>query len=367
LLFYAAIFFTFGTFGFIQDTWTVSTLYPWAVVAVTIAYSGLAAVGYAAVSGRFRVLLPMVFAFHMLTPKYVIKPMMAPFDAAVKAIPARAPDPHAITLRLQRDGLGAIVFIVLGYVFFIRFFSREGTRHLRLRTEVALAERIHSTLVPPVALDTPRFELFGRSEPSSEVGGDLLDVAPLAGGLVICVADVSGHGVSAGSFMGMVKSAFRMKLLSSGELSALFDDLNAVICQLRSPGMFVTIAALRFDATNRAELGLAGHLPILHFRGAEGALDTIANEHPPLGVVEHERHRTRREAFESGDLFVVLTDGLTEVANRRGEQFGIRGVEEVVRRQLRQPLPEIYASLIAAVRAHGPQTDDQTLLLVRAR
>src|SRR3989442_1646573 len=106
--------------------------------------------------------------------------------------------------------------------------------------------------------------------------------------------------------------------------------------------MFVTFAGLRLDATNVAELGLAGHLPILHFRGAEGALETIENDHPPLGVIEHQRHQTSREAFVSGDLFVVLTDGPTEVVNARREQFGIRGVEQAIRRRLREPLSETY-------------------------
>src|SRR5207247_1881547 len=82
LLAYAAIFFTFGTVGFIQDTWTVLTPYPWAVVAVWAAYSGLVAVGYAVATSRYRLLLPFVFAFHMLVPTYVIKPLQAPFDAA---------------------------------------------------------------------------------------------------------------------------------------------------------------------------------------------------------------------------------------------------------------------------------------------
>jgi serine phosphatase RsbU (regulator of sigma subunit) len=52
--------------------------------------------------------------------------------------------------------------------------------------------------------------------PSSEVGGDLIDVAGSEENWVAYLADVSGHGVAPGVVMGMVKSAARM-LLSSGD------------------------------------------------------------------------------------------------------------------------------------------------------
>jgi serine phosphatase RsbU (regulator of sigma subunit) len=232
---------------------------------------------------------------------------------------------------------------------------------------VALAERIHAALVPPVAIDTPRFEAFGRAEPSSEVGGDLLDVVQRHGELVACVADVSGHGVSAGTFMGMVKSAFRMRLLGAERLDELLDDLNEVVRQIRSPEMFVTFAGARFDASQQAELALAGHLPILHYCSGTDAIVPIDNERPPLGVVARQRHVSSHVGFRPGDLFVFVTDGVTEVANARGEQFGIAGVERTIRQHVRKPLAEIYAAVLDAVRRHGPQTDDQTLLLVRAR
>ena len=243
----------------------------------------------------------------------------------------------------------------------------EGTRNLRLRTEVALAERIHSTLVPPLSLSTARFEAFGGSEPSSEVGGDLLDAVDRDGHVVLCVADVSGHGVAAGTFMGMAKSAMRMRLLSPVPLGALLDDLGEVVGQLRSPEMFLTFAGIQFDASNAAEIALAGHLPVLHWRRAAGTFDTIANQFPPLGVVARQRHTSTRVEFAPGDVFVVLTDGLTEVVDRRHAEFGLGGVMATLQRHIHAPLSTLYNEVLAAARAHGPQTDDQTLLLIRAR
>lgn len=371
VLFFAAILFTFGSIGFIQDTTTVHSMAPWAYVIATALYGGLVAVAYAFAISVGRRFLPLAIGFHLLVPQFGFPALRAalgmPARSTARALPLIVPDALPVANRLQTDGILTMACIVLGYFFFIRLISGEGRKRLRLETEIALAQRIHANLVPPIERRTDRFEVFGRSEPSSEVGGDLLDVVERDDGLVLCVADVAGHGVSAGAFMGMVKSAIRMKLLASDALDSLLDDLNEVVCQVRRPEMFVTFAGLRFDASASAEVALAGHLPILRYRRASRTIDSIDNAHPPLGVVEHQRHTSARVRFETGDVFMVLTDGLTEVAPARGPQLGTSGIATAFLAQAERPLAEIYALILAAVRAHGPQTDDQTLLLVRIR
>jgi hypothetical protein len=360
-----AVFFTFGSMGFIFDILSVRRLDPWPVVATIVCHFGLVGALYFIAFTTNRFLLAVAIPIQTLVPMFAFPALRA--WATGGATPPTSVEMALVERHLLVDGIGCIVFVTLGYGFFIRFIGGTGTHQLRLRTEIALAGRIHARLVPPISLTTPRFEVLGRAEPSSEVGGDLLDVVERESGLLACIADVSGHGVAAGTFMGMVKSALRMKLLSSDALDALLDDLDGVVAQVRSPETFVTIAALRFDGTHVAELGLAGHLPILHYRHAADSIEKIENAYPPLGVVEGQRHGSRRVEFGGGDLFALLTDGLTEVANRQGDLFGVHGVEAVLRRRAREPLAEIHAALIAAARAHGPQADDQTLLLVRAR
>src|SRR6516164_7618567 len=99
------------------------------------------------------------------------------------------------------------------YVFFMRFIENEGTRAVRMQTELAIAQGIQQTLVPPIEFRSDHLEIYGISIPSAEVGGDLVDVVPLPDGSVFAyVADVSGHGLSAGILMGMIKTAVRTQL-----------------------------------------------------------------------------------------------------------------------------------------------------------
>jgi serine phosphatase RsbU (regulator of sigma subunit) len=234
-----------------------------------------------------------------------------------------------------------------------------------LRTEVNLAREIHEVLVPPVHAIHGRLEIFGRSIASSEVGGDLLDVFEGEHGVVVTVADVSGHGVAAGTMMAMMKSAARVKLMDGAKLDALVRDLNRVMFQLKGDGMFATIAALRFHVDGLVEVAVAGHLPLLRVRGDGGEVDVLPNEHVPLGILEDASFGSRDLRGDVGDLFILITDGLTEVENAKGEELGWERIRDLAAAMRTRPLPDIHAAVMDLVTSHGRQQDDQTLVLVR--
>jgi len=219
--------------------------------------------------------------------------------------------------------------------------------------------------VPPLDLRTARLEIYGESRASSQVGGDLLDATERDGKTLLYVADVSGHGVAAGTLMSLTKGAMRARLLAGVPLSRLLGDLNRVLIDLSSPNMFVTFAGIRFGGSSPAELCLAGHLPILHFPRGSRRATQWPNESVPLGILADAHFEATSVPFDSGDVFAILTDGLTEVENDSGEELGVDGVERLIGQALDRSLEEIHRSVMAAVGEHGPQLDDQTLLLIR--
>ena len=264
--------------------------------------------------------------------------------------------------------LACLAVMVAAYVLFVTFITTEGSNTMRLRAEIGLAKEIHEHLVPAVDLRTDRLELFGISVPTTEVGGDLLDVVEDDATTSLYVADVTGHGVPAGVLMGMVKSAIHMKLLHTGSLSSLMTDLNRVVYRMRKPGMFATFACLRFAAAGGpVEHCLAGHPPIFHYRSRDGSLARIQNQQIPLGVMEDVPFTAETTIADPGDLFVILTDGLFEVFDRQGNEFGLDAIETLIAEHAELALSEIYARILRAIQDHGPQTDDQTLLLARVR
>lgn len=355
----AAAFFTFGTWGFVDDMRTFGTRsYP--QLAYVVVLSGLLAALYAWSAMRARKLLPLVVLFHVLAfPSESLAPSGEP---ALPQLPAQV---QALRERFMLDSVGIVSFIVVGYALFIRLIAYEGVAHLRAQKDIALAREIHARLVPAFHERHGPFEFCGLSRPSAEVGGDLVDVMPAGDGWTALVADVSGHGVASGLLMGMVKSAARMRLASGARGGDLLYDLNCVLFPLKTPNMFVTCACLRHAGGDTLEYALAGHLPVLHWRAADGSVTELAGPHVPLGIVSEHAYASSTVAFASGDLFAVVTDGLTEVADAQGRELGLEGVKRLLAGNAERPLDAMMEAMMAGASAHGTPHDDQTLLLVR--
>jgi hypothetical protein len=350
-----AIFFIFATIGIFHDFWAPGAP-PWAWIVLQCIISGAIALSW---------------AFTFMWSKKFIPAIVITTIASIALgtwLGYAYPDTLAVSEwrgRAAVETAACAAMIVLGYVFFVRFVSTEGAEQLRLRTEVTLAQEIHGVLVPPVHQTFGRVEVFGRSNASAEVGGDLLDVFAGGEGVVVTVADVSGHGVAAGTMMGMMKSAARVKLMDGARLDSLVQDLNRVLFQVKGDGMFATIAALRFHGDGAVEVAVAGHLPVLRVRAASGDVELLPNEQLPLGIVEDTKFWSRTLTGDSGDVFVLLTDGLTEVENQRGEELGWERLRDLVVERRLRPLPEIHDAVMHVVTTHGRQEDDQTLALIR--
>jgi hypothetical protein len=354
-----AVFFMFSTPGIVAHIQLVATTgrSQWIGVAIAAVFSGGMAAGcvFAFIRDKryLLVVIPAQLAGTWLLGQGGVGSLMHPLS------------PEEVAGRIGVYGATITFTLLFGYVFFIDFITGEGTKHLRLRAEMALAERTHRFLVPPVDLRGNHLEVYGQSRASSQVGGDLLDVTEHDGKTLVYVADVSGHGVAAGTLMSLTKGAVRARLLAGVPLANLVGDLNHVLMELSSPNMFVTFAAIRLDGDGEAEVCLAGHLPILHFRPETARVGRLPNESVPLGILADAEYRTTKVPCRRGDLFAILTDGLTEVEDESGKELGVEGVERLMPQIGDRPLAEIHDAVMRAVARHGPQRDDQTLLLVR--
>lgn len=116
-----------------------------------------------------------------------------------------------------------------------------------------------------------------------------------------------------------------------------------------------------------AEYALAGHLPILHYRHRTRDIARLGMSQFPLGLMPGGVYVSQCVTYSSRDLFLMLTDGISEVPDDRDEEFGLARVEQLLIEHAEESLPRIWQLIVEQVRRHGPQQDDQTLLLVRIR
>ncbi len=364
-LFLLAVFFIFTVIGFFNDLINMGKI-PYVGVLVMAAICGIDAVLWVFASGRW----PWPFVIVMIAAQFLMGPLLTWMINGL----ARQPWVGPVT---SEDGVRFAAICILlctmvSYALFVTFFRGEAQETARFRTQLELAHGIQKTLVPVIALRTEKFEVYGISQPSEQVGGDLVDAVLLPNGDVIAyLADIAGHGLSAGILMGMLKTAARTALLDAAtghpslSLPLLLEKLNRVLPDVKEPQMYATLTAFRLNADGRAWYAMAASPPVLHWSPQRPDLRLVQEEQFPLGLLPISGFTGEAIELAAGDVLVVATDGVLEVCNRRDEEFGIERLEQSIAGNVRKPLAEMGAAILADARAFGKQTDDQTLLVIR--
>lgn len=244
----------------------------------------------------------------------------------------------------------------------------KATQKEILERELEIARELQQSLLPGAVFSDESLEFATHFAPSAAIGGDYYDFLPLdEDRLAVVVADVSGHGLSAGLRMAMVKSALQLLCEQGGtpkDILKRVDDLQRSSGSRERSG-FVT-ATLAIVDRRQGELLItnAGHPPTYLLRG--GRVEEILLPSMPLGTLVGELGQ-RRVPLQSDDVVVWLSDGLIEATDARDEPFGYEGVLRALEGQDSDP-GAVRDRLLAALDAHtgGRAPDDDRSLVVMA-
>ena len=159
-------------------------------------------------------------------------------------------------------------------------------------------------------------------EPCRDIGGDLPDVFTVGGSACGVIADVSGKGISAGMLSAFVKAGYDKTEFSPAKA---IENLNRKFAALNlDERNYVTVAAVRIDEDS-ITYSMAGHnVPILLKTGT-GITRIMLNSPPVSSWFENPSYYEDVIPYKKGDILVLLTDGVTECKNARGEMFGADG------------------------------------------
>ena len=360
-----AAFLLFCIPGFYSDIMNQGT-FPYAIAFTVAVITGLNAALWIFTFAR----LPAIFIPALIALQFFIGPIASVVGTWVGHVFDLQALPSAHGIRFAATCM--LIASILSYCFFIAFIRTEGKRSMRIQNELELAHSIQRTLVPTLEIRTPRFEVYGISQPSERVGGDLVDAVSLPNtDLVAFLADVSGHGLPASILMGRLKTAVRTALLDAGEcepqatMPLLLSRLNTVLPQVKEPTTFATFTGFRLGSDGNIFCALAASPPIVHWHASAQCVSRFEEPQYPVGLLPLSQFNGFTLDAAAGDLFVVATDGILEVADKRGEEFGVERLNDVIAAGPQDPLPQIATRILATARSFGRQLDDQTLLLVR--
>ena len=207
----------------------------------------------------------------------------------------------------------------------------EGVEAAELTRELYSAQSIQQKLLPPPSRNWNGIPYSYMYIPFRTVGGDLPDVYQLEGDTMGFLADVSGKGISAGMLSAFVKAGWSKTDLSPSMalrgLNSKFQELNL------DESNYVTAAAVGIDKSSRQiRYSLAGHNAPMLLKSGSGIDEIEMNAPPVSNWIPDFGYEDRFLSYRKGDILVMMTDGIIESRNSKGEMFSLERVEEILRK-----------------------------------
>ena len=130
------------------------------------------------------------------------------------------------------------------------------------KAQMAKAREIQRDLLPSDA-ETAGLNIAYYFEPADDVGGDYYDVLPLDdGSCLICVADVTGHGIPAAMTAATIKALLMCSAKGRTSPAEILGFINQSSIKINPSGDFVKMFLVRaFPAEGRIQYASAGHEP----------------------------------------------------------------------------------------------------------
>ena len=145
-------------------------------------------------------------------------------------------------------------------------------------------------------------------------------------------------------------------------------QLNRVVLENTRSGRFTTFFYGIFDTPGTLRYTNAGHVPPL-LVGHDGSISRLTSGGTVLGIFAGASYDEGQIALERGDRLVLVTDGITEAANSKHEEFGEDRLIRLLLGNRQRSAGELQRILWDAVASFTgrPLQDDATLMIVSMR
>lgn len=225
-------------------------------------------------------------------------------------------------------------------------------QHLAMR----LAQSIQQKLFPAGAPALPGLDIHGASHPAETMGGDYYDYIPMQdGSLGLVIGDVSGHGFGPALVMAATRAYLHALALTCTDVGEILRLANVALVDDVLEECFVTLLMARLDPRTRSlTYSSAGHPPGCVLSASGEVKHMLDSTSLPLGLDADVDFPAAPEIqLDSGDVVLLLTDGVIERFGPGDELFGMDRAVQVVREHRSKSAAEIVRLLYDAVHRFG--------------
>jgi serine phosphatase RsbU (regulator of sigma subunit) len=235
-----------------------------------------------------------------------------------------------------------------------------------------IAETLQRSFLPSSLPAVSGYDLAAQYRAAlteAEVGGDFYDVFTLADGrIALLVADVSGKGLTAATYIAMGKYMVRAYANEDPSPGLLLKQFNKALRAYLPTGLFLTAFYAVLDVEkNVLTYANAGHNQPMMYMKRRDYLTLLDLTGPGLGVADRAEFGERTVQLEPGDTMLIYTDGATDV-KADGARLGTEGLERVFRAAVASTAETAAAHIFGAVLDYGKgRLEDDIVILVLKR
>lgn len=306
--------------------------------------------------------LSVVLRYKLVRPVIQISRKMLEFtedhDAVKSRMEVRGKDEFA----QMAGSFNTMTDEIVHYISDIESLNREKNMQ---EAEMSIAANIQSGLLPEKRAVLGGAVIRADMHPAKEIGGDFYDYTEMPDGRIfVCIADVSGKGISAALFMSRTITILRQAALMGYSPKDILDSSNKSVCLYNTNMMFVTVFAGIFDpATRVLTYSNAGHnIPYIL---SDELIPLSKGNGAAIGLFDDEEYINAEIQLRPGDSLFLYTDGINEAVNDKNEFFGNERLESALmsieKDKRTETIDRIKDGLKAFV-GSAAQSDDVTML-----
>lgn len=240
-----------------------------------------------------------------------------------------------------------------------------------IRREIDVAGDLQQRILPSDFPKRDDFDIFARTTPAREIGGDFYDFFDLGPNkMALVVADVSGKGVPAAFFMAVARTLIRATAVTQPEPGPCLQQVNKLLYQHNIPGMFVSVFYGVVDTkTWQMAYANGGHLPPYLVPGDGGDIYTLSGgDGVVLGVQDEIPYEQETISIDPGAALFFYTDGVTEAFDINRNQFSDQRLIDYLlqnRSLSAHALSDNVFAFVSHFTGDIPQSDDITSLVIK--
>ena len=254
----------------------------------------------------------------------------------------------------------------------IRRLVEEARAGAMLEQEMRVAKEVQETLLPGRHhVEVGPLRLAGSVVPASECGGDWWFRERLDDRrVVVGLGDVTGHWLSTALIATTAISALAaaMKLRHPEGINAelLMAALNETLFHVGKGEYVMSSTLCIFDVVaGELEFVNGGHPPPYRFNRRDRSTASLLAKGPLVGNVRGYEFQAKRTKLNPGDVFVFYSDGLVEMQDAEGHEYGRKRLRAALETHAELPAHQLRDAILQDLKKFSglPPQDDTTVVI----